>query len=102
VDLFVLLFYRRPSKVIVLILVPSYALLMVNGRTLFALVLLTGGRFSPGGGGRHMLASAKRPVAFECTARQAEEDLAAIAAEEYRYHQAMVLQLGFARALGRF
>jgi TPR repeat protein len=33
---------------------------------------------------------AKIPVAFECTKRQAEEDHAMIASNEYRFHQAMV------------
>lgn len=32
----------------------------------------------------------KRSVAFECTARQEAEDLAAISTKEYRYSQAMV------------
>jgi hypothetical protein len=41
-------------------------------------------------GGGPILAAAKQPAAFECTERQEAEDLASIAAKEYRYHQAMV------------
>ena len=33
-------------------------------------------------------AQGKNTQAFECTDRQAAEDLAAIEAEDYRYHQA--------------
>ena len=36
------------------------------------------------------LLSSKPDVAFECTARQEEEDRASVAAKEYRYHGAMV------------